>query len=85
MAVGEAGAERVTVQPIAGPMQRRAPEPTQWGGGPTILMPITINAVDAQSFLSLAQRSGRGLAEIMLGEMRKNSTLGKLLGGASVP
>lgn len=84
MAVGEAGAERVTVQPVAGSMQRRAAEPVRWEG-PTILMPITINAVDAQSFLGMAQRSGRGLAEIMLGEMRKNSTLGKLLGGASVP
>lgn len=84
MAVGEAGAERVTVQPVSGPMQRRVSEPARWES-PTVLMPITINAVDAQSFLSLAQRSGRGLAEIMLGEMRKNSTLGKLLGGASVP
>jgi hypothetical protein len=84
MTVGEAGAERVRVEPLAHPLAPRQREP-QPAAPPTVLMPITIHAVDAESFLHLARRSGQGLSEIMLEQMRRNAAIGKLLGGAATP
>jgi hypothetical protein len=80
MLAGEAGAERVTVEPLAAPPTRRE-QPTMPAPPPQPLV-VHIQAVDAESFVRLLSRHDRALADIVLGAVRRNTPVGKVLGGA---
>lgn len=84
MSLGEAGAERVNVTPLSGPASRqeRRQAPSE---AVTIVNHWNIQAVDAGSFVALLSRNERVISDVVVSAMRKNSALGKLLGGAAAP
>jgi hypothetical protein len=80
MVAGEAGAERVTVEPLTAPPSRRE-QPTMAPPPPQPVV-VHIQAVDAESFVRLLSRHDRAIADIVLGAVRRNTPVGKVLGGA---
>jgi hypothetical protein len=71
------GSENFQIEAMSAPVRSHGPQLAAAGTGGNTTMHVTINAVDAASFVALAHRNRSGLAAAIQVAARENNPIGR--------